>query len=143
MRTTRRTKREAKELFRFCLVNGLLDQDRVRLVVRTVIASKRRGYMALLSQFQRLVKLKCDQHTAEVASAVPLAADLESRVNADLERLYGPGLDVRFVHSPELIGGMRVAVGSDVYDGSVRYRLALLNKSFSIASTNGSSEREM
>lgn len=115
-----------------CLVDGLLDDERVRQVVRSIIESKRRGYMALLSQFQRLVRLKREQHTVEVASAAPLAEDLQSRVTADLERLYGPGLSVRFTENPDLIAGMRVVVGSDVYDGSVRHRLALLNKTFSV-----------
>lgn len=114
-----------------CLVNGLLDDGRVRQVVGAVVESRRRGYMALLSQFQRLVRLKREQHTVKVASAALLEPDLQLRVTVDLERLYGPGLSVRFTENPDLIAGMRVVVGSDVYDGSVRHRLALLNKSFS------------
>jgi len=35
-----------------------------------------------------------------------------------------------FAHSPALIGGMRVKVGSDVYDGSVQARLATLEARF-------------
>jgi F-type H+-transporting ATPase subunit delta len=135
MKTTRQIQRQAKELFRSCLVNGLVDESRARLLAQTVITSRKRGYMGLLSRFHRLVKLKADQHTAEVASAVPLPGDLQSRVKSDLDHLYGPGLAVRFVDSPELIGGMRVTVGSDVYDGSIRNRLALLQKSFSTPAT--------
>jgi F-type H+-transporting ATPase subunit delta len=43
---------------------------------------------------------------------------------------YGPGLTTSFVENPELIGGMRIQVGCDVYDGSVRARLEALAKSF-------------
>jgi F-type H+-transporting ATPase subunit delta len=139
MKTTRQTRREAKQLFRLCLVNGLVDADRVRQVVQRVIDGKRRGYLALLSQFQRLVKLESDRHTAEIESAVPLGTDLRDRINTDLEHLYGPGLHTRFVHRPELIAGVRVSVGSDVYDGSVQYRLTELRKSFSITGGNGKS----
>jgi F-type H+-transporting ATPase subunit delta len=137
MKTTRQTRREAKGLFRLCLVNGLLDEGRVHEVVQRVIESKRRGYMALLSQFHRLIRLQCDRQTAEVKSAAPLDADLQSRINAELEHLYGPGLNVRFVHSPNLIGGMRIVVGNDVYDGSIRHKLDELEKSFWISSLNG------
>ncbi len=130
MKTTRQTKREAKRLFRFCLVNGLLDEGRTRQVVQRIIEAKRRGGLALLSHFQRLVKLDCARHTAEVESAMPLPADLRASIQAGLARTYGPGISASFAHNPGLIGGMRIKVGSDVYDGSVRARLAALEKSF-------------
>jgi F-type H+-transporting ATPase subunit delta len=130
MKTSKQIIREAKKLFRLCLPNGSLDEGRVRHVVERVIESKRRGYLVLLSRFQRLVKLDHDRHMAEVNSAVPLPADLRSSVQAGLESAYGPGIDILFAHRPALIGGMRVKVGSDVYDGSVQSQLAALEKSF-------------
>ncbi len=130
MKTTRHAKREAKRLFRLCLVNGFLDEGRTRQVVRRLIGDKRRGALALLSHFQHLVKLEYARRTAEVESAVPLPADLREPIQADLARAYGPGISASFVDNPKLIGGMRIRVGSDVYDGSVRARLAELEKNF-------------
>jgi F-type H+-transporting ATPase subunit delta len=130
MRTTKQTKCEAKQLFRLCLLDGRLDEGRVRLVVKRVIEGKRGGYLVLLSHFRRLVRLDRERHTAEIQSAAPLPADLWASVQASLESVYGPGLDILFAHRPELIGGIRVKVGSDVYDGSVRSGLAALEKSF-------------
>jgi len=130
MKTPKQTKREARRLFRLCLVNGLLDEGLVRQVVERVIEGKRRGYLTLLSFFHRLVKLERARHTAEVASAVPLPADLQASVQADLQSAYGPTISILFAHRPELIGGMRIKVGSDVYDGSVQGELAALEKSF-------------
>ena len=130
MKTTRQTKREAKRLFRLCLVNGLLDEGRTRQVVQRVMDAKRRGGMALLSHFQRLVKLERARNTADVESAVPLPADVRASIHAGLARTYGPGITVSFAHNPGLIGGVRIKVGSDVFDGSVRARLAELQKSF-------------
>jgi len=130
MKTTRQTKREAKRLFRLCLVNGLLDESCVRQVVQRIIDAKRRDGLALLSHFQRLVKLDSARHRAEVESAMPLPEDLRARVQAGLVRTYGPGIRTSFAHNPGLIGGMRIKVGSDVYDGSVRARLAELEKNF-------------
>jgi F-type H+-transporting ATPase subunit delta len=130
MKTARQAKREAKRLFRLCLVNGFLDEGRTRQVVQRLVEDKRRGALALLSHFQRLVKLEWARHTAEVESAVPLPADLRASIQAGLEHVYGPGISASFVHNPELIGGMRIKVGSDVYDGSVRARLAGLEKNF-------------
>ena len=130
MKTTRQIKREAKRLFRFCLVNGLLDEVRTRQVVQKIIDAKRRGGLALLSDFQRLVRLDSARHTAEVESAMPLPDDLRVSVQTGLARTYGPGITASFAQNPELIGGMRIKVWSDVYDGSVRARLAELEKNF-------------
>ena len=130
MRTTKQIKREAKRLFRLCLVNGLLDEACARRVVQRIIDANRRGGLALVSHFKRLVKLDSARHTAQVESAVPLPEDLRARVQADLVRTYGPGISASFAHNPELIGGMRIKVGSDVYDGSVRGRLAEMEKGF-------------
>jgi F-type H+-transporting ATPase subunit delta len=130
MKTTRQTRRDAKRLFRFCLINGLLDEERTRQVVRSIIEAKHRGGLTLLSHFKRLMKLDRAGHTAEVESAMPLAEDLRASIGAGLERRYGPGLRVSFADNPGLIGGIRVKVGSDVYDGSVRARLAALEKTF-------------
>jgi len=54
----------------------------------------------------------------------------QAGIEAGLKRRYGPGLTAVFAHRPALIGGMRIQVGSDVYDGSVRAGLAALEQSF-------------
>jgi F-type H+-transporting ATPase subunit delta len=130
MRTTRQTKREATQLFRLCQVNGRLDEGRVRQALQHFIKAKPRGYLVSLSLFRRLVKLDLDRRTARVESAAPLPADLQAKVQAGLERAYGPGLSMSFAQNPALIGGMRIQVGSDVYNGSVKARLAALEQSF-------------
>jgi F-type H+-transporting ATPase subunit delta len=136
--TTKQAMREARQLFRLCLVRGTLDEGRVRQVAQSVIQLRRRGYLTLLDCFRRLVKLDRDRHTARVQSAEPMAEDLQTSVQADLERIYGPGLTTLFVLNPSLIGGMRVQVGGDVYDRSVQHGIAELKKRFGITSTNGS-----
>jgi F-type H+-transporting ATPase subunit delta len=130
MRTKDQIRRAAKQLYRSCLVDGLLDERRVHQAVQLVIDYKRRGSMELLSRFQRLIRLDREAHTANVETAVPLAADLKTSIQARLTDLYGPGIDARFTLRPALIGGMRIKVGSDVFDGSVRSGLELLEKGF-------------
>jgi F-type H+-transporting ATPase subunit delta len=130
MKTTKRARREAKQLFRVCTVNGLLDENRVRRVVQHVVAAGRHDCLAILSHFGQLLKLDLARRTATIESAVPLPADFQAAVEARLTRLYGPGLTTAFAHHPALIGGLRIQVGSDVYDGSVRARLATLERSF-------------
>ena len=130
MKRAQQAKRDAKQLFRLCLTNGLLDEDRVRQVVERVSQTKNRNRFNVLAQFRRLVKLDSARHTATVESAVPLPPDMQAGVQAGLSRLYGPGLAISFASSPALIGGMRIKVGSDLYDGSVRSRLAAVEARF-------------
>ena len=130
MKTSKLARREAKQLFRSCLVKGVLDEERVRQAVKRVIELKPRGYIAILSHFQRLVKLEIDRRTAKIESAIKLPQDLQARLQSGLTRLYGSGLKVVFAENPALLAGLRIKVGSDVYDGSVQGRLAALEQSF-------------
>ena len=130
MKNVKQTRRQAKRLFRLCLADGLLDEGRVRQVVQQVIEANRRDGPALLSRLLYLVKLDRDRHSARVESAAPLPADLQANIKSDLARTYGPGISASFAQNPALIGGMRIKVGSDVYDGSVRGALVALERSF-------------
>jgi F-type H+-transporting ATPase subunit delta len=130
MKITKQSRREAKELFRSCVVGGLLEENRVRQAVQQVLQTKPRGFLAILTHFLRLIKLDIERRTARVESAVPLATDLQTQIQTSLARSYGKGLDISFAQNPELIGGVRIKVGSDVYDGSVQGRLAELQESF-------------
>lgn len=130
MRTAKQSRRDAKSLLRSCQVNGLLDEARVRQAVQQVIAQKPRGYLRLLAYFKRLVQLEIARRTARVESAVDLSPEWQTRLAGNLTHAYGPGLQVTFTHNPALIGGLRVAVGSDVFDGSVQGRLAALANRF-------------
>lgn len=130
MKITRRARRDARDLFRLCLLNGVLDANRTRQVVQRVVDAGRHDAPAILSHFRRLVRLHLARHTAIIESVTPLPADVRAAVETDLTRRYGPGLTTTFAHRPALIGGMRIQVGSDVYDGSVRARLAALERRF-------------
>src|SRR5215469_7717210 len=112
------------------MVDSSLNEDRTRQAVRQIIESKRRGSMALLRSFQRLVRLDREAHAATVETAVPLPAESQAGVEAQLKDLYGPGITTNFTLEPALIAGMRIKVGSDVYDGSVRSSLKALANSF-------------
>jgi len=130
MRTTRRARREARRLYRACVVGGLLDEGRVRQVAERVAGARRRGSLPILAHFQRLVSLDRVRHQAVVESATPLPPDLQKSVESGVARAYGPGVSTSFADNPALIGGMRVKVGSDVYDGSVRSALVALAERF-------------
>jgi F-type H+-transporting ATPase subunit delta len=65
-----------------------------------------------------------------VESAVALTPEQQGGVSSNLQRIYGQGLNITFTQNPALIGGLRVRVGSDVYDGSVAARLQNIEENF-------------
>jgi F-type H+-transporting ATPase subunit delta len=130
MNISKQARRDARQLFRSCLVDGRLDDGRVRQAVVLLVEKKPRGYTEILSRLHRLVKLDLEQHAACVESAVPLSADLQSQVAGRLNKIYGDGLRLTFKEDASLIGGLRIQVGSDLYDGSVKMRLEKLQQSF-------------
>lgn len=130
MKVSRQAQREAKQLFRSCQVKGRMDADKVRQAVRLLVEKKPRGYVGILHHIQRLVKLDEDSRTARVESAVALDGAQQQSVRESLERMKSGEVRVEFAENADLIGGMRVKIGDDVFDGSVRTRLAGLRDSF-------------
>jgi F-type H+-transporting ATPase subunit delta len=126
MKPSRKVRRASRQLFRLCLDHGVLDESRARQVAHRIAVSRRRTSLALLSDFRRRVRLDRERHRVLVASATPLDAVLREGIAVNLARRYGAGILPSFEVDPALIGGMRIKVGSDVYDGSLRARLAAL-----------------
>ncbi len=131
MKISKEARRSSRQLFKACLVNGKLDEARVRDVVTKVAAAKPRSYMGILNNFSSLVRAELERQSAIVESATPLTADLQSNLKTSLSQKYGRELTLQFQTRPELLGGIRVKVGSDVWDGSVKARLEALQASLS------------
>ena len=130
MKGTKQSRRFAKQLFKNCQVNGRLDADRTQKSVQLLIEQKPRGYFGILQHFHRLVKLDEASRTARVESAVALGQAQQQDIQDSLNQLKGGNVTVEFAENPRLIGGMRVKIGDDVFDGSVKTRLTGLSESF-------------
>ena len=130
MKGTKQSRRFAKQLFKSCQVNGRLDADRTQKAVQLLIEQKPRGYFGILQHLHRLVKLDEASRTARVESAVALGQAQQQDIQDSLNRLKGGDVTMEFAENPRLIGGMRVKIGDDVFDGSVKTRLTGLSESF-------------
>jgi F-type H+-transporting ATPase subunit delta len=51
-------------------------------------------------------------------------------VTNNIKKIYGDSVNIVFGQNPALLGGLRIQVGSDLYDGSVKTRLNKLEESF-------------
>lgn len=130
MRSGKEAARLAKKLFAASVVDGKIDDGVVRTVVRRLGERKPRGYLGLIKAYWRLVRLEVEKTQALVESAVELEASVKESVVADLRKKYGDQVAAEFALDPELLGGMRIRVGSDVWDGSVANRIERLSDKF-------------
>ncbi len=126
MKSPREARKTARSLFRGCMADGKLDASRVRAVTDALAAEKPRGYLAILQMFARLVRLEMGRRHSVIESAVPLTGKEMEDLRAEITRTHGDDITFETAIRPDLIGGLRVRVGSDVWDGSVRARIAAL-----------------
>lgn len=131
MKISKEARRSSRQIFRACLVDGKLDENRVRAAVAKIAEAKPRGYIAILETLSRLVRNESERQSALVESATELSEDMRYQLRAGLSKKYGRELSLQYSLKPDLLGGIRVRVGSDVWDGSVKARLEALAASLS------------
>ncbi|MDF1853324.1 MAG: ATP synthase F1 subunit delta [Verrucomicrobiales bacterium] len=130
MKSGKEATRVAKKLFAASFVADKLDPETVQKVVRKLIESKPRGYLQVINAYWRLVRLEQENNRAVIESAVVLDAATQEDVVADLQKKYGDQITPEFALDADLIGGMKIRVGSDVWDGSVKHRIERLSEKF-------------
>ena len=128
MKISKDIRQLSRKLLRASFVDGALDRETINSLVQSIIAKKPRHYIPLLENYQRLLRLEVEKRRATIESASDLDPEAGRQIVAGLERKYGNGLTTEFVVNPALLGGVRVRVGSDVWDSSVRNRLDRLQQ---------------
>ena len=66
--------------------------------------------------------------TASICPAVSVTTKAAANILDRLKKKYGADLTSEFAVDPTLLGGVRVRVGSDVWDGTLRNRLERLQQ---------------
>ena len=95
--------------------------------VRVLIDNDRLGVLPEIAHlFNELKNGHEGVKDAEVESAFPLDDAAVKALVADLERKFQCRINVTVRVVPELIGGVRIAIGDEVIDASVRGKLAAM-----------------
>jgi F-type H+-transporting ATPase subunit delta len=115
-------------MLKLSLTNGTLDQQKVSRMVQSVLSEKPRHYVDVLKNYQRLVRLEVERRHVVIESAAPLNSQMGDQILAKLRARYGEDLTAEFRTNAALLGGLRIRVGDDVWDGSVRHRLQTLQE---------------
>ncbi len=113
-----------------CVAGDRVVDDKLRRAFKKIAADKPRGWQAILHEMKRLTRLEMERRQVTVESAEALDEASRDRVQSSLTENYGDDLSFEFKVNPDLLGGMRVRVGNDVWDGSVKSRLDRLSNAF-------------
>lgn len=130
MKISKATATYARRLFRLCMSDGRLDEERLRQLLRRVSDAKPRDFVGILFAIKRLLHLELERRRVVVESAAELDSSSRQRVADGLTAKYGEGLSFEYLINPDLLGGLRVRVGDDVWDGSVKGRIDRLAGAF-------------
>jgi F-type H+-transporting ATPase subunit delta len=123
-----------------CIVNPRLSTDQLAGLVLEVageLSAEQQNFVRVLVNNERLqvlpeirdlfVALKNEHEgvlEAKIASAFPLDDASLASLKADLEARFKARIDATVAIDTELIGGVRIAIGDEVIDASVRGKLA-------------------
>ena len=128
MKINKEIRQLSRQMLRASFTDGQLDQGKIASLVQSLIAKKPRRFLDILQNYKRLLRLEIEKRHATIESASELSSQHSSTILAKLKQKYGDDLTAEFRADPTLLGGMRIRVGSDVWDGTVRNRLQQLQQ---------------
>ena len=128
MKINKEIRQLSRAMLRASFTDGQLDPGRINSLVDSLIAKKPRHYVDVLKNYRRLLRLELEKRQAKIETASEVDSSTKSELITNLKKKYGGDLTADFVVNPQLLGGMRIRVGSDVWDGTVRNRLERLEQ---------------
>jgi F-type H+-transporting ATPase subunit delta len=128
MKINKEVRQLGREMLRASFTDGQLDRGKIAKLVQALIDKKPRHYIDILHYYKRLLRLEIEKRHAKIESAMPLSPQTATAVVERLKKKYGADLTSDFAVDPTLLGGVRVRVGSDVWDGTIRNRLQRLEQ---------------
>lgn len=108
-----------------------LKSDLGRRFLRLLVERRRLEFLTeTIAAWREICEEKFGLVSAEVVTAVPLAAADRERCRETLERISGRKVRLTTRTDPGLIGGVRARIGSRVYDGTILRQLGHLRENF-------------
>jgi len=129
MRGDKKTKLLAKQLFKLSLVNGQVSAEQVAGVLGYIEKNVPRQTLALLKLYHRAIATEFAKSQAIVDHAGPIAEPTLRQIEAAMTRKYQRPVTASARPAPALLAGLRIRVGSDVYESTVAGQLAALSLS--------------
>jgi len=128
MKINKEIRQLSKGMLRASFTDGRLDRGKIASLVQSLITKRPRHFIDIIQNYKRLLRLEIEKRHAKIESATQLAPPAAANIVERLKKKYGTDLTTEFIVDPTLLGGVRVRVGSDVWDGTLRNRLERLKQ---------------
>ncbi len=129
MKVSKASREFATRVYRMCLENGELDESKLSKSIKFLGEKRPSDYLGVLTELKRLVRIDVDKRTAHVESAQKITAADQTRIEKSLTAKHGKNLVFNYSTNKDLIAGLKVRVGSSVYDGTVLSKINRLANS--------------
>jgi F-type H+-transporting ATPase subunit delta len=106
------------------VLHGKADPVTIRLIKLALAGFGGRGFTAGLSRLVDLAAERRDRQIALVTVAAPLTEAQEQELADRLAQINGQQVAIKVTLDPSVLGGVRVQIGSDLYDGTALRRLS-------------------
>lgn len=113
------------------IFGGRVGNHTMTLLRRMVAGARHPRLITTIRTHARLAAERRDRVIAVVTAAIPLTQEQLTRVSNLLERRYGRKIQINVSVDPEVVGGMRIAIGDDVMDGTISSRIDAVRARFS------------
>lgn len=137
--------REHRELQRFLVNPSILRRDKVRVLEEVLArlslwpltksflrilqeAGRLQALEGVLRAYETMVDERLGRVKAVVTTAAPLEGKAHERLRERLAEMTGKTVYLEMQQDAGLLGGLVTQIGSQVYDGSLRTRLARLRQ---------------
>jgi len=127
MAADKQTKLLAKQLFKLSLVNGTVSPEQVAGVLGWVEKHQPRHPISLLKTYHRLVATELAKSRAIVEHAGAVSDSTLKLIEGAMTQRYKRAVTATAQSNPKLLAGLRVRIGSDVYESSAAGQLATLS----------------
>lgn len=129
MAADKQTKLLAKQLFKLSVVHGVVSPEQVAGVLGWIEQTSPRHPVSLLKIYHRHIATELAKSQARIEHAGPVGDGTLRMIEGAMSQKYKRVITAQAQPNPALLAGLRVRVGSDVYESSVASQLAALSAS--------------
>jgi F-type H+-transporting ATPase subunit delta len=115
------------------LVEGLLSgrtTDATIVLAKRAVAARERTFGQTIEGYVTLAAAQKNRALATVRVAKPLSSDQRNRLRAVLSKQIGREVAIQEIIDPDVLGGVRVEIGDEVFEGTVSDRLESARRLF-------------